>query len=82
MVAQVHAFPLHRHRGLVQRLAQKVSRAGTHGTRDAMIATLAIEWDRLEAYGVECDEIERCIHDLAQELWLAADRVSSPAVRV
>ncbi|MCK1641924.1 hypothetical protein IVA95_31345 [Bradyrhizobium sp. 157] len=46
-----------------------------------MIEALGIEWDRLESYGVECDEIERHIHELARELWLRVDRVGSSAVR-
>ncbi|MCP3388843.1 hypothetical protein NLM27_08635 [Bradyrhizobium sp. CCGB12] len=82
MIAHVHAFPLHRHRGLVQRLAQEVFRAGPNRTtRDAMIETLGIEWERLESYGVQGDEIEQRLHELARELWLRLDRVGSSAVR-
>ena len=81
MIAQVHAFPLHRHRRLVQRLAQEVSRASPNRTRDVLIETLGTEWDRLEAYGVECDEIERRIHALARELWLRSAIANNSAVR-
>ena len=81
MIAQIHAFPLHRHRQLVQRLAQEVSRAAPNRTRDVMIETLGIEWDRLEGYGVECHEIERRLHELARELWLRAESAGNSVVR-
>lgn len=81
MTAQVHSFPLHRNHRFVQRLVQQVSSAGPDGTRDGMIETLSIEWDRLEGYGVECGEIERRLHELARELWLHADGPNDSAVR-
>src|SRR4051794_30055051 len=73
VTAQVHAFPIHRHRGRVDRLAQDIMRAGEDDPRDVLIDSIGVEWDRLEALGVECDEIELRIYELARELWSRVD---------
>jgi hypothetical protein len=69
MTACIHSFPLHRNLALVQQLADEVATASATDARDVMIERLGVHWDRLEALGVECDEIEYTIHALARKLW-------------
>ncbi|MGY3501673.1 DUF6074 family protein [Bradyrhizobium sp. USDA 4471] len=71
-MARVHAFPLRRDRDLVVRLAREMSRIGTDAVEGFLVDRLGMEWDRLEDLGVECEEIERQIHELAGELWSRA----------
>ena len=76
-MSRVHAFPLHRHARLVDGLARRMADAGPNGARDFLIEHLGFEWDRLENYGVECEEIEIRIDELARALWAAAYQNSS-----
>jgi hypothetical protein len=77
MTAHVHAFPFHVNDGFVRQLSQEMEQVDAADARDFMIERLGVEWDRLEELGVDCDEIESRIHELARALWANAFRTSN-----
>jgi hypothetical protein len=70
MSSRVHAFPSSKHRTMVDTIAHGMAAsASVDDAEQKLIAFLEIHWDRLEGFGVECDEIEVECRMFAKAAW-------------
>jgi hypothetical protein len=66
----VHAFPSARHQIMVETIASNMRATGSaDAAEQLLIAHLEVHWDRLEAFGVDCDDIERECRAFAVAAW-------------
>lgn len=66
----VHAFPSARHATMVGMISTLMFEAGDlDAAEEQLLSHLEICWDRLEEFGVDCDEIEAECRLFARAAW-------------
>jgi hypothetical protein len=77
MKSQIKTFPSARHRVMLETIARAmVACTSPDAAEDFLIRHLNIQWDRLELFGVDCDEIEIECQHFAFAAWRRYDELN------